>query len=233
MKKWEIAKTRPLAAPLLVFALACLVSLGGAVAQTSQGAFVTQSEGAVSFQPPGGEQQPVLTFAHLFPGTKIAIDHAAKLQILYLQGGRQESWVGPAKFEIGAAESTAVSTGSAPKLKKLPPYLVSVLTKSREVINDIKVRQGMVRVRSLKTRRKVKKAKANYDEMRQASAADDITPEIYLLTALDGLKAYRHMRAPLAEILRRQPNNAQARELHDQFLEVLEGGLAGMWKKVP
>ena len=71
---------------------------------------------------------------------------------------------------------------------------------------------------------KVKEAEDRYVELRAQSAEDDITPEIFLLTTLDGLKAYQSMKKPLGEMLRRQPDNAEARALHDHFMLLLNTG---------
>ena len=82
---------------------------------------------------------------------------------------------------------------------------------------------GMIRLRSLTTARKVKEIEARYAEMRQQFGEDDITPELYMLTALDEIKVYHRMRTPLEEMIRRQPNNAEARALYNQFIEILNG----------
>ena len=145
-----------------------------------------------------------------------------KLQIIYLQNGRQEFWAGPVTITIGENQSRADDPAATPNVKTLPSHLVDVLTRSRDVISDLKTRQGMVRVRSLLTARKIKEATRNYEQMREQAAPDDITPEIYLLTALDELKAFTRMKQPLDEILKRQPNNVEAKQLHAQFMTILE-----------
>lgn len=193
-----------------------------AATQGADGAFVTQSTGDVSYIVDKGSAQPLPTFSKLFSGTQVRVTGDAKFQIVYLENGRQESWTGPVEVEIGQNESRAINGSSSPAIKELPQHMLGVLTKSRDVISDIQSRQGMIRVRSLTTARKVKEAEATYATMRGEAAADDITPEIYLLTAFDELKVYKRMKAPLEEIMKRQPNNAEAKKLHDQFMSILE-----------
>lgn len=189
------------------------------------GGFVTQSQGTVTFQVGSGKALPLQSFARLASGTRITLGENAKLQIVYLRGGRQESWSGQAVLEVGEAGSTSVGKIAAePAIRILQPFMVETLVKSHEVMGSIHARQGMIRVRSLMTAAKVKEAEERYAGLRAQSAEDDITPEIYLLTTLDGLKAYQSMKKPLAEMLRRQPDNAEARALHDHFMQLLNTG---------
>jgi hypothetical protein len=188
------------------------------------GGFVTQSQGNVTYQLGAGKDQPLPAFSRLASGTRVKLGDGAKLQIVYLRNGRQESWSGQAALEVGADESKA-SAGN-PAVKALPPYMVATLLKSHEVMGSIHSRQGMIRVRSLMTAPKVREAEERYAEQRAQAAEDDITPEIFLLTTLDGLKAYQSMKKPLAEMLRRQPGNAEAKALHDHFMQLLNSGAA-------
>ncbi len=189
----------------------------------STGGFVTQSQGTVSYQVGSGKEQPLPAFARIASGARVKIGDAAKLQIVYLRSGRQESWTGKASLVIGDEESKSSGPG-VPTVKVLQPYMIETLTKSREVMGNIHSRQGMIRVRSLMAATKVKEAEDRYAELRAQSAEDDITPEIFLLTTLDGLKAYQSMKKPLAEMLRRQPENAEAKALHDHFMLLLNTG---------
>jgi hypothetical protein len=201
--------------------LLCLLVSTQLSAAESQGAFITQSSGNVSFIVSDGESQPLPAFAKVYASTKIIVEAQGKLQVVYLDTGQQESWVGPAELIVGQYKTQAIKSSEAPMMKTLPPFMVSVLTQSNDVINDIKARQGMIRVRSLMTARKVIQVEKNYEELRKNAADDDISPEIYYLTALDQLKVYKRMTKPLNEILIRQPNNQAAKVLHDEFMALL------------
>ena len=215
---------------LLSAALRGLVFLAGVVylpevlaVETEAGGFITQSQGTVSYQVGADRELPLPAFARVPSGARVKVGDNAKLQIVYLRSGLQESWVGKASLVVGDGESKA-SGSSVPAVKVLPPYMIETLTKSREVMGNIHARQGMIRVRSLMAATKVKEAEDRYVELRAQAAEDDITPEIFLLTTLDGLKAYQSMKKPLAEMLRRQPENAEARVLHDHFMLLLNTG---------
>lgn len=188
------------------------------------GGFVTQSQGQITYQASGGGEQALPAFARLTSGTHVKMGDNAKLQIIYLGSGRQESWSGKTDLVAGDAESKVVGQAAAPTIKMLPPYMVETLVKSNEVMANIHARQGMVRVRSLLAASKIKEAEDRYAELRSQAAEDDIAPEIFLLTTLDGLKAYKSMNKPLEEMLRRQPDNAEAKALYDHFTLLLNTG---------
>jgi hypothetical protein len=217
---------------LMTAVLRGLVFLAGVVylpqvlaSEAEAGGFVTQSQGTVSYQVGSGKEQPLPAFAKLASGTRIKLGDNAKLQIVFLRSGRQESWTGKVALVVGDDESNASGAGApTPVVKLLQPYMVETLVKSREVMGNIHARQGMIRVRSLMAATKVKEAEDRYAELRGQAAEDDITPEIFLLTTLDGLKAYQSMKKPLAEMLRRQPDNAEAKALHDHFMLLLNSG---------
>jgi hypothetical protein len=126
---------------------------------------------------------------------------------------------------VGEVESKMIGqSANSPTVKMLPPFMVETLVKSGGVMDNIHARQGMIRVRSLLTAAKVKEAESRYTELRAQTTDDDITPEIFLLTTLDELKAYQSMKKPLGEMLRRQPDNAEAKALHDHFMVLLNTG---------
>lgn len=221
----------PLIMTLCRLALTSILMLAGhAGAQGSEpGGFVTQSQGDVTYQAGTAKEQALPAFARLASGTRIRLGDNAKVQVVYLRGGRQESWFGKAVLEIGETGSKVVGKDApTPVIKQLQPFMVETLLKSGDVMGSIHARQGLIRVRLLMTASRVKEAEDRYAELRLQSADDDITPEIYLLTTLDGLKAFQSMKKPLGEMLRRQPGNAEAVALHDHFMMLLNTGTVEM-----
>lgn len=209
----------------LVLLLATILCRPAQASTAEVGGFVTQSQGKITFKAAGGDEQALPPFARLVSGTHIKMGDNARLQIIYLGSGRQESWTGRAEFVVGDQDSRAIGQTAAPSIRMLPPYMVKTLVRSNEVMANIHARQGMIRVRSLLSGAKVREAETRYAELRAQTTEDDITPEIYLLTTLDDLKAYKSMKKPLAEMLRRQPDNTEARVLHDHFMQLLSMGV--------
>ena len=186
---------------------------------TDSGAFVTQVQGAVQMEP-RADAQEVRAFAHLQAGQTLVLTAQARLQVLYLQGGRQETWFGPAQLKLGEAQSQLLS-GTAPQIKSLPPAVVQALGKTHELMSDPKARQGMIRFRAIPAA-KVREAQEQYGQLREQLPFEDITPELFLLGQLEILRAYSAMRAPLREMLLRQPQQPEVRALHDQYSAMLD-----------
>jgi hypothetical protein len=187
--------------------------------------FITYANGAITYQDSDGQQKPLQSFAKIFSNTAIILPENSSLQIVYLESGKQESWQGPARFITGIGSSRDSESSTAPEIKDLPPFMLSVLQKSPDVISDIKTRQGMIRVRSLAKARKIKFAEQQYQRMLAETVANDITPEIYLITTLDELRVYNRMVKPLETMINKQPDNQQARELYDHFMLILHNDL--------
>jgi hypothetical protein len=59
----------------------------------------------------------------------------------------------------------------------------------------------------------VNQAKATYAQMRQKSAAEDITPELYYYSVLQDHLLYDEMKTVTDEMLKRAPGNAEVQEL--------------------
>ena len=206
---------------ILIFICFLIISLPVHTTETDNSVFVTNAEGESFYIDDSKQEHKLQGFAKLSPGTGIVMRKGASLQLVYLSNGKQETWQGPANFTATASGSNNIQSENLPAVKTLPPFMLSVLMKSPEVISSIKTRQGMIRVRSLMTARKVKEAEENYRNMLRETDKTDITPEIYLITTLDELKVYNRMVRPLKTMIRKQPNNEQAQELYEQFMAVL------------
>lgn len=197
--------------------LFALVATGVAFAADA-GALATQVQGTVSIAGKDGKAAPARPFAKFQPGDRLTLGTGAKLRIVYANGGRQETWTDAAQIEIGAAESKRVGQGRPPEVAKLPPFLVQTLTRSPEVMAGIQNRQGMVRLRAIAPNTQLARAWTEYDELRRATADDDIGPELHLLVTLQELKAFDDIKEVLAEMLRRQPGNAEVKALNERYI---------------
>lgn len=202
--------------------LRCLLPLlwmltGVAWAQfQEQGALVTQSQGAVR-----QGSAALVPFVRLAPGVRLQLADAARVQLLYLDGGRQETWTGPAELQVGAQQSQA--SGAPAQVRQLPPAVAQALARSHEVIGNPQSRQGMIRMRAVSAAR-VAEAQAAYQALREQLPEEDITPELFLLGQLLTLRAFDAMRDPLAQLLRRQPDHPQVQALHQELSAVAGQG---------
>jgi hypothetical protein len=148
-------------------------------------------------------------------GDRFTVPAGAQLRVVYFQGGRQESYAGPATLTAGAQQST-VQSGAQPQVTTLPSGVPQKIAQTPELIQIAKLgRSGGVAVRGVNGERKltpqqqaeVKQAKQTYDQLRQGSAADDITPELYLYSVLQDHLLYSDMKQVVAEMQKRQPAN--------------------------
>ena len=199
-----------------------LVSLPLFATEGAQDSFITNLNGSAYYATENNDRAELLSFIKIPENAEVYVEENSNLQIVYLSSGIQETWSGPITFTTGDKASLYEQSSPPDNTKTLPPFMLNVLLQSPEVISSIKTRQGMIRVRSLLTARKVKEAEENYLKMLEQVDESDITPEIYLITTLDNLRVYNRMTKPLEEMIRKQPNNLQAKELYEQFNSLMK-----------
>ncbi len=203
------------------FTLAILLTplLAGAAAVKESG-MVTQVAGSAAYSSGGDKDKPVVSFMKVRAGDKLTLGKDAKLQVVYFENGRQESWNGAAKLTIGANESTAAAGANPPTVKKLPAIVLKQLSRAPVVVSDLKNRTGMIMVRSLPMV-KMRELDENYAVLRKEAAEDDVTPELYLLSGLHELKLYRDMKPVLEEMRKRQPNNPEVQAVYEHYSKLM------------
>lgn len=208
----------------LNLALATLVLLAPAVqAAEPDSGMITLLQGSVTYASGVDKGKPAAAFMKLRSGDRLTLGNEARVQLVYFSGGRQETWRGAAQLEIGSAESRAASPSSQPEVKQLPALVLQQLTRAPNVMNDLKNRTGMVMVRALPTREKLRELDDTYAALRKDAASEDITPELYLLSGLQELKLYQDMKTVLEEMRQRQPDNPEVQAAYKQYSKVMEG----------
>ena len=199
-------------------ACALLLAVSGpAHAQEADVGLVQQLAGEVSYSSASGSGR-ARVFMKMRQGDRFKLAAGAQVRVAYFRNGRQETWRGPANFRSGIERSDALS-GTVYQVASLPLDVPQKIQKIPELIQMAKL--GGVQVRGLKPRRQpnpeqqaaVAAARATYADLRQRLAQDDITPELYLFTALQDQLLYDEMRTVVDEMLRRQPGNPEAQQL--------------------
>lgn len=149
-------------------------------------------------------------------GDRFTLAPGAQLRLVYFQGGRQESYTGPGRFTAGKQESS-VQSGTKPQVTTLPSGVPQRIAQTPELLAIAKLgRAGGVSVRSgarikpltPEQQAELAQARTDYERLRQASPADDVSPEFFLLTVLDEHRQYQEMKTVVSEMQRRQPNSA-------------------------
>lgn len=148
-------------------------------------------------------------------GDRFSVAAGAQLRVVYFQGGRQESYTGPASFTTGAQQS-ALHSGAQPQVSTLPSGVPQKISQTPELIQIARLgRSGGVAVRGTvreqrltpQQQAEVRQARQTYDQLRQSAPADDITAELYLYSVLQDHLLYNDMKVVVSEMQRRQPSN--------------------------
>ena len=203
-----------LAAALLGVAL-------GAGAQSSDVGLVNQLSGDVSYAGRGGTESKAQAYMKVRQGDRFTLAAGAQLRLVYFNGSRQETWKGPAGFKAGTEQSEALS-GQPAETAQLPTGVAQKIAQVPNLVQIAKLgRSGGIAVRgggkpgrlSSEQQAEVSQAKATYAQMRQKASDEDITPELYFYSVLQDHLLYEEMKTVTDEMLKRQPNNAEAQEL--------------------
>jgi hypothetical protein len=198
-----------------------LKSLGFAVMLAAAGAFAADDVGLINHlagdvtYSSGKQTAKAKPFMKVRYGDRFSVAPGARLRVVYFQGGRQESYAGPATFTAGAQQSS-IHSGAQPQVSTLPSGVPQKISQTPELIQIAKLgRSGGVAVRgSARAQRltaqqqaEVRQARQTYEQLRQSAPADDITAELYLYSVLQDHLLYNDMKVVVSEMQRRQPGN--------------------------
>src|SRR5581483_10288585 len=196
-----------------ILASAALLAALNALAADDVG-LVNSMAGNVSYTS-GGATSAAKPYMKIREGDRFSVPSDAQLRIVYFQGGRQETYSGPAALTAGKAQSS-VQSGSQPQVSTLPSGVPQKIAQTPELVAIAKLgRSGGVAVRGVggekrltpQQQAEVRQARQTYDDMRKTSSADDITPELYLYSVLQDHLLYNDMKPIVAEMQKRQPSN--------------------------
>lgn len=207
-----------------VVTLLCVAFLvnGLAYAQSaSDVGLVNQFSGDVTYSGESGANIKAQAFMKIRQGDRFNIPAGAQLRVTYFQGGKQESWKGPASFKVGK-ESSELTGGAKPEIAQLPSAVPQKIKQLSELVQIAKLsRAGGGTVRSptrkqqasLEQQNEVAAARDTYQKLRNQLPADDITPELYFFTVLQEYLLYDEMKTVADAMLKKQPNNPDVQEL--------------------
>ena len=175
---------------------------------------VNQLSGDVSYTS-GSNTAKAKAFMKVREGDRFSIPAGAQLRIVYFDGGRQESYTGPAALTAGS-KSSQQHNGAQPQVTALPAGVPQKIAQTPELIQIARLgRSGGVAVRGAQEQQRltpqaqaeVRQARQTYEQMRKSAAANDIVPEQYLYAVLQDHLLYDEMKGVVAEMQKRQPSN--------------------------
>jgi len=200
-----------------LIATLCFLS-GAAFAQSADVGVVNLVQGEVAFAPRAGAQGKVSAFMRVRDGDRFELPAGAQLRVVYFDGARQERWQGPASFRAGKTAGEPIA-GAAAEVVNLPAGVPQRIARVPELVQNaklggIQLRGGVSRPQADKEiQMSVREARAAYDEMSKQLPADDITPELFLYSALYDYQMYDDMKLVVAEMRRKQPGSEDAKSL--------------------
>jgi hypothetical protein len=200
----------------LVFAFITTLVGGIAFAQdTGDVGLVNSLQGDVSYQGKEGPARKAQPYMRLRHGDKVTLAAGAAIRISYTTANRQESWSGPGSF-VATSGGGELLKGSKPEIVQMPAAVPQKLARVSELMNTSRV--GGLVVRSVKaqsasSKEEVAEAVAAYESMRAKAAANDVTPELYLYSVFQENGMVDDLKIVAKEMLSRQPDNADIRQL--------------------
>ncbi len=176
---------------------------------------VTAVSGNVKLQEEKAAASELKAFVKLRAGDRLTMEGASRLQMVYFEGGRQETWQGAGQLEVGSGASKAVKGGLQPEVRTLPAILVKQLSKTPSPDGNVKA--GMVRLRSMPSGGTLESIERNYADMRKQADAADRNPELYLLSGYFELREFDRVERLLREMNEKTPNDPELRTLNSLY----------------
>lgn len=202
---------------VFVLMLGCLSWGGWVWADGPDVAMVTSIQGGVSLGTPQG-REAVSSFTKLRHGDLLILDRESQLQVVYFDNGRQETWKGSGRLEIAKADS--IPYGLAPPMVKvLPAVVVKQIAKTPTL--ESQGRTGMLRLRAVGAAADRAGVDANYERLRREAAADDLSPELYLLSALFESRQYERLGKSLDELKQQHAGNPALQPIVETYTQAL------------
>ena len=210
-----------------MLAIAALAAAGSAFAAGDVGV-INHMVGNVSYTS-GGKKAPATAFMKVREGDRLQLAAGAQLRLVYLAGGRQETYAGPAELTTGA-QSSRLHSGAQPQVSVLPSGVPQKIARTPELLAIAKMGRaggfavrGGVKARTPEQEEELRAARATYKDLRNTAGADDITPELYLYAVLEDQRRYDDMKDVVAEMKRRQPASPDVELMADYVQQKLEG----------
>jgi len=202
-----------------------VLALVALAASASEVGLVTAVSGKVTWQEEKSAASELKPFVKVREGDRLTLAGPARLQIVYFEGGRQETWLGDGALDVGADASRTVKGRLQPEVKTLPSILVKQLAKTPSPDGNVKA--GMVRLRSIPPPDRREASEKTYAEMRAQAEAGDRTPELYLLASYLEQREFDRLEALLGKMGEAAPGDAEVGALKALYARAVEEAKSG------
>lgn len=196
--------------------LLALIAVNGWAAEVG---LVTAVSGNVKWQEDKSAASELKPFVKVREGDQLLMEGAARLQVVYFESGRQETWQGAGVLEVGNTESKTLKGSQQPAVKTLPAILVKQLSKTPSPDGNVKT--GMIRLRSMAPTDKLASVEQDYAEMRKQADANDRNPELYLLASYFELHEFDKLEALLGQLNEKTPTAPELTALNALYYRAI------------
>jgi hypothetical protein len=222
---------------VFVTRLICFVSALALLPQAAAGAqsppvdvgLITKLSGQATYWNEVSQKtpKPAQVFMKIRKGDHLKMASGTVLEVVYFQGGRKETWQGPAVIiaEEAGSRSESATKGQA-VVALLPSEASQGLRRIPALLDQARLgRSGGIQVRGpgegprktvvlgKKGQTEIARAREVYQHWREQSSPDDVTPELNLLGTLAEYQQYAEMEKVIQNALERQPDNEALKEL--------------------
>ena len=183
-----------------------LILLGCSQVWADEVALVMSVQGKV-VRLAGAVPMPVEAFVKLKEGDKLSLEKDTRLQVVYFENGRQETWSGPGRLEMTLREGKASGLPAA-EVKLLPLVMARQLARTPAL--DGQGRGGVTRLRSVPAPDAMAKLEDTYHDLRSRAGPNDLGPEMYLLSGLYDMRELERVERVLGDLKQDRPKNPEA-----------------------
>ena len=149
---------------------------------------------------------PVEGFVKLNEGDKLILDKDSRLQLLYFDNGRLETWSGTCRLEMTLREGKASGLPAA-EVKSVPMVMARQIARTPAL--DGQNRGGVTRLRSVPSQDAMARLEDTYQDLRNRAARDDLGPEMYLLSGLFEIRELERVERVLGDLQQDRPKNPE------------------------
>lgn len=167
-------------------------------------ALVTSVQGRVTRL---AEAVAVEAFVKLKDGDRLSLEKDARLQLVFFENGRQETWQGPGQLSMTPQDGKASGMPAA-HVKLLPLVMARQLARTPAL--DSQGRAGVTRLRSVPTREAIAKLEETYQDLRVKAGREELGPEMYLLSGLYEMRELDRVEKTLDGLKQDWPNSSEA-----------------------
>lgn len=149
---------------------------------------------------------PVEAFVKLKAGDRLKLEANSRLQVVYFESGRQETWSGPGSLETSLREGKPSGLPAA-EVKSLPLVMAKQLARTPAL--DSQGRGGVTRLRSVPSPDALAKLEDTYYQLRSRTGRDDLGPEMYLLSGLYEMRELDRVERVLGDLQQDGPKTQE------------------------